>query len=109
MISDTVDVPRQEPVPHRWHVLRILRAMRSGHPFIRLLDLSCLMHLEGVPLAVHFFGYLDRNGYIEPSAGEGLEARYYTLTSEGIALYEEGERWWRSLAWKRKFWVMVRG
>ena len=109
MSSSAVDFPRQEPVPHRWHVLKILRAMRSGHPFIRLLDVSCLMYLEGVPLAVHFFGFLERNGYIAPRATEGLQAHYYILTCDGIVLYEEGERWWRSLGWEQKLWVIVRG
>jgi len=109
MISSAIDFPRQEPVPHRWHVLQLLRAMRSGHPFIRLWDLSCLMHLEGVPLAVHYFGFLERNSYIAPRAKEGLQAHYYTLTSDGIELYEEGERWWGSLRWWQKLRVIWRG
>lgn len=109
MISSAIELSRQERVPHRWHVLKILRAMRSGHPFIRLLDMSCLMHLEGVPLAVHFFGYLERNGYIAPRARVGLLAHYYTLTSDGITLYEEGERWWGSLGWQEKLWVIWQG
>lgn len=109
MISTAIDFPRQEPVPHRWHVLKILRAMRSGHPFIRFLDVSCCMHLEGVPQAVHYFGFLERNGYIVPRAKKGLQAHYYTLTSDGIELYEEGERWWGSLRWRQKFRVIWRG
>lgn len=60
-------------------------------------------------MAVHFFGFLERNGYIAPCATEGLQAHYYTLTSEGIALYDEGERWWRSLGWRQKLWVIARG
>lgn len=109
MISSAMDHSRQEPVPHRWHVLQLLRAMRSGHPFIRLWDASCLMHLEGFPLAVHYFGFLERNGYIVPCAKEGLEAHYYTLTADGIELYEEGERWWGALGWRQRLLVMWRG
>lgn len=109
MISGAGDIRGREPVPHRWHVLRLLRAMHSGHPFIRFSDVSCLMHLEGVPLAVHYFGFLERNGYIVPSAKEGLEAHYYTLTTEGIRLYEAGERWWGSLRWRQKYRVIWRG
>jgi len=109
MISNAIDLPRQESVPHRWHVLEILRAMHSGHRFIRVPGASCFTYLEGVPLAVHFFGFLERNGYITPCAKEGLQAYHYTLTSEGIALYEGGERWWGSLGWRQKLWVIVRG
>ena len=109
MNSSAMDHSRQEPVPHRWHVLRILRAMRSGYPFIRLPGASCFTYLEGVPLAVHFFGFLERNAYIAPCAKEGLQAHYYILTPEGIALHEEGERWWRSLVWREKFRAILRG
>lgn len=109
MLSSAIDLPRQEPVPHRWHVLQVLRAMRAGHPFICLCDVSCLMHLEGVPLAVHYFGFLDRNNYIAPIKKEGLQAHYFKLNAAGLELYEEGERWWRSLGWQQRFWVMLRG
>jgi len=109
MISSAVDFPQQECVPHRWHVLQILRAMRSGHRFIRLPGGACLTHLEGVPMAVHFFGFLERNAYITPCAKEGLQAHYYRLTSAGIVLHDEGERWWRSLGWQQKLYVIVRG
>lgn len=109
MIPRVVDGSRAEPVPHRWHVLQVLRAMRSGHPFIRLWDASYLMHLEGVPLAVHYFEFLERNAYIVPRAKEGLQAHYYTLTPAGVELYEEGERWWGSLGWRQKLWVIWRG
>jgi len=109
MISSAIDVPRQERVPHRWHVLKILRAMRSGHPFIRLTSSSFFTQLEGVPLAVHFFGFLERNGYIAPCAKRGLQSRYYILTPDGVTLHKEGERWWRSLGWRQKLWVMMRG
>ncbi len=109
MISGTIRCPSQEPVPHRWHVLEILRAMHAGHPFIRLAASACSTHLEGVPLAVHFFEFLHRNGYIAPVARKGLLAHYYALTPEGETLYEEGERWWRSLDWWEKLCVRVRG
>ena len=109
MISSAIDLPHDEPVPHRWHVLRLLRAMRLGHPFIRLWDASCLMYLEGVPLAVHYFGFLQRNGYIVPRAKEGLQSHYYTLTSDGIELHKEGERWWGTLKWRQKLMVIWRG
>ena len=109
MVSSAVGFCRQERVPHRWHVLRVLRAMRLGYPFIRFWDLSSLMHLEGVPLAVHYFSFLERNGYIAASAREGLKSHYYTLTSEGIELLEQGERWWGSLRWQQKYWVIWRG
>lgn len=109
MIASALEVPRQESVPHRWHVLEILRAMRCGHPFIRLSGASCFTYLEGIPMAVHFFGFLERNRYITPHKKDGLQAHYYTLTSEGIALYEAGERWWRSLGWWQKLSVIVRG
>lgn len=109
MISSAIDVPRQEPVPHRWHVLQVLRAMWAGHPFIRLCDVSHLMHLEGVPLAVHYFDFLERNAYIVPRAKEGLQAHYYTLTPDGVELYQAGECWWRSLRWQDKIRVMWGG
>lgn len=109
MTSSGTETGHQERVPHRWHVLRLLRAMRSGHPFIRLWDMSCLMYLEGVPMAVHYFGFLERNGYIVPCAKEGLQSHYYTLSSDGIELYEQGERWWGSLRWPQKYWVIWRG
>lgn len=109
MIPATIDSSRREPVPHRWHVLRTLRAMHSGHPFIRFWDLSCLTHLEGVPLAVHYFSFLERNGYIVPRAKDGPESHFYRLSSDGEALYEAGERWWNSLRWRQKYLVIWRG
>lgn len=109
MISSTMDCHCQESVPHRWHVLGILRAMRAGHPFICLPGASCFTYLEGAPLAVHFFGFLERNGYIKPHTKEGLQAHYYTLTSAGLLLHEAGERWWSSLRWRQKLLVMLRG
>lgn len=109
MISDAMVVSKQERVPHRWHVLEILRSMRLGHPLIRLSSTSYFTHLEGAPLAVHFFNYLERNGYIAPQVKEGLLSHYYTLTADGLDLYEGGERWWRSLVWHEKLWVRVYG
>lgn len=109
MVSAAIDSSRRERVPHRWHVLRTLRAMHSGHPFIHFWDISCLMHLEGVPLAVHYFGFLERNGYIVPCAKDGPESHFYTLSTDGVALYEAGERWWKSLAWSEKSLVIWRG
>lgn len=109
MIANPVDCRWQEHVPHRWHVLRLLRAMRAGNPLIRFDGVSCLVHLEGVPLAVHFFAFLKRNGYIAPRAKEGLQACYYALTPDGIGLYEAGERWWCSLRWRQKLHVVVHG
>lgn len=109
MISSAMDLIRREPVPHRWHVLQVLRSMRAGHPFIRLGDMSNLMHLEGVPLAVHYFDFLERNAYITARAQEGLQAHYYKLTPGGVELYETGEHWWGSLSWQDKIRVMWGG
>lgn len=109
MNASAIGCSRQERVPHRWHVLQVLRAMRSGRPLIRLLGVSCLTHLEGVPLAVHFFAFLERNDYITPCSRVGLHAHYYILTSDGVELYEAGEQWWQSLTWEQKLWVIWRG
>lgn len=109
MDATAIDSGHDEPVPHRWHVLQVLRAMRHGHPFIRLWDTAFSMHLEGVPLAVHYFDFLERNGYIVPAAQHGLQACYYTLSARGIELHDQGERWWRSLRWPQKTRVMWGG
>lgn len=109
MISTAMNCYRQESVPHRWHVLEILRAMRAGHPFIRLPGGSCFTHLEGVPLAIHFFGFLERNGYIAPYTEDGLQSHYYVLTPDGLALHESGERWWQSLGRWQKLRVILKG
>ncbi|MBD5803597.1 hypothetical protein AZOA_30380 [Azoarcus sp. Aa7] len=109
MLARADDAPRREPLPHRWHVLQMLRSMHAGYPFIHLWDLSCLTHLEGAPMAVHYFGFLERNGYIVPCAKEGPRAHYYTLSSDGVALYEAGERWWRTLRWPQKYFVIWHG
>lgn len=109
MVPKATYLYSQERVPHRWHVLRMLRAMRLGHPFIHLWDMSTLTYLEGVPQAVHYFGFLQRNGYIAPCAREGLLSHYYTLTTAGLDLLEQGERWWHSLRWPQRYCVMWAG
>lgn len=99
----------QEPVPQRWHVLQLLRLMHVGHPFIRFWDTSFTTYLEGFPLAVHYFDFLDRNGYITPCAEDGWMANYYQLTPAGEELLDKGEAWWKTLHWFEKTWVIWHG
>ena len=109
MTSTAIDFVRRESVPHRWHVLRSLRALRAGHLFVHLCDVSFMMYLEGVPLALHYFGYLKRNGYIVPCGRNGVRASYYRLSEEGKRLHDAGERWWASLRWGQKCYVIWAG
>lgn len=98
-------------IPHRLFVLRALRTLARGTPFVVLGAASWAMILYGVPFAPALFGYFLNHGWLEPLNLHGSlpGVTYFGLSIKGRGFLERGESWWGSLGFWQKLQVAVGG
>ena len=106
--SSSLSVDR---LPHRFYVLRALRCLALGRPFIVLGTFSWGLMLEGAPYAASLFQYFLEHGWLQPlrhrDALPGVF--YFGLSPKGASFLEKGESWWGSLRPVQKLGVCLLG
>lgn len=100
-----------DSIPHRFLMLRALRALKRGHPFVVLGTMSWELMLDGVPFAPALFAYLMDHGWLEQFSPRGSlpGVLFFGLSDKGRAFLEKGELWWQSLGLWQKFQVALVG
>ncbi|MDD5298610.1 MAG: hypothetical protein PHU46_17035 [Rhodocyclaceae bacterium] len=108
MLATTANHDR---IPHRFLMLRALRALRRGRPFVVLGSMSWDMMLDGIPFAPALFSYLLDHGWLEQFKPRDCfpGVFYFGLSEKGRGFLEKGESWWHSLDFWQKFQVALMG
>lgn len=104
----TAGNPPLDQIPHRFWLLRMLRALAAGHLLV-VAGSSALEHfLDGLPHVALLFPYLLDHEWIAVQEAHG-GVRCYRLTARGFDFWREGERWWQSLPWTTRLRVRLSG
>lgn len=110
MSSPATEFP--DRIPHRFLVLRALRCMARGRPFIVVnMAFSWGLILEGVPYASALFNYFLDHEWLQPLKLEATSpgVLYYGLSARGLGFLERGESWWSQLGLTEKMGVWLLG